>query len=80
MTAMKDISNKHPVSGLMELATKRSWGPPNFVQVFECGPSHSKQYIFKVGNLKTLFSCELIHILELFWYMVPYKNSLIHKE
>ena len=32
----------------MELATKRKWGPPNFVQIFECGPPHKKQYIFKV--------------------------------
>lgn len=48
LTACKDLSHKHPVSGLMELATKRKWGPPNFVQIFECGPSHKKQYIFKV--------------------------------
>ena len=32
----------------MELATKRKWGPPNFVQIFECGPPHKKQYIYKV--------------------------------
>lgn len=48
LTACKDLSHKHPVSGLMELATKRKWGPPGFVQIFECGPSHKKQYIFKV--------------------------------
>ncbi len=48
MTGMKDLSGKHPVSAIMELATKRHWGPPNFTQVFECGPSHRKQYIFKV--------------------------------
>ena len=24
------------------------WGPPNFVQLFEVGPAHKKQYIFKV--------------------------------
>ncbi|XP_059079126.1 protein Son-like isoform X2 [Tigriopus californicus] len=48
LTGCKDISAKHPVSGLMELATKRRWGPPNFVQAFEFGPSHKKQYIFKV--------------------------------
>lgn len=48
LTACKDLSHKHPVSGLMELATKRKWGPPNFVQIFECGPPHKKQYIFKV--------------------------------
>ena len=48
LTAMKDLSGKHPVSALMELATKRHWGPPNFVQVMEVGPSHRRQYIFKV--------------------------------
>ena len=48
LTACKDLSHKHPVSGLMELATKRKWGPPNFVQIFDCGPPHKKQYIFKV--------------------------------
>merc|ERR1712020_296544 len=48
LTACKDLSHKHPVSALMELATKRKWGPPNFVQIFECGPPHKKQYIFKV--------------------------------
>lgn len=50
LTGCGDISAKHPVSGLMELATKRRWGPPNFVQALECGPSHKKQYIFKVGS------------------------------
>ena len=48
LTGCKDLSDKHPVSALMELATKRHWGPPNFTQAFECGPSHKKQYIFKV--------------------------------
>jgi len=48
MTACKDLSHKHPVSGLMELSTKRKWGPPNFVQLFDVGPPHKKQYIFKV--------------------------------
>lgn len=50
LTACKDLSGKHPVSALMELATKRRWGPPNFTQAFECGPPHKKQYIFKVSN------------------------------
>ncbi len=48
MTACKDLSHKHPVSALMELSTKRKWGAPSFVQAFECGPPHHKQYIFKV--------------------------------
>ena len=48
LTAVGDLTGKHPVSALMELATKRRWGPPNFIQAFEVGPSHKKQYIFKV--------------------------------
>jgi len=48
LTGCKDLSHKHPVSGLMELSTKRKWGPPNFVQLFDVGPPHKKQYIFKV--------------------------------
>ena len=43
-----DLSGKHPVTALMELSTRRRWGAPNFVQAFECGPSHKKQYVYKV--------------------------------
>lgn len=56
MTACGDLSGKHPVSALMELATKRRWGPPNFVQAFEVGPSHKKQYIFKVASAMSFMS------------------------
>jgi hypothetical protein len=48
MTGCKDLSHKHPISALMELATRRKWGPPNFAQIFEVGPPHKKQYIYKV--------------------------------
>jgi len=48
LTGCKDLSQKHPVSALLELCTRRRWGAPNFTQAFECGPSHKKQYIFKV--------------------------------
>jgi len=48
LTGCKDISGKHPVSALIEVSTKRRWGQPSFVQAFECGHSHKKQYIFKV--------------------------------
>ena len=44
-----DLSGKHPVTALMELSTRRRWGAPSFVQAFECGPPHKKQYIFKVS-------------------------------
>ena len=43
-----DLSGKHPVTALMELSVRRRWGAPSFVQAFECGPSHKKQYVFKV--------------------------------
>lgn len=48
LTGCKDLSQKHPVSALLEICTRRRWGSPNFSQAFECGPSHKKQYIFKV--------------------------------
>ena len=44
-----DLSGKHPVTALMELSTRRRWGAPSFVQAFECGPPHKKQYVFKVN-------------------------------
>ena len=37
LSACKDLSHKHLVS------TKK-----NFVQIFDCGPAHKKQHIFKV--------------------------------
>ena len=49
MTGCKDLSGKHPVSALMELCSKRRWGPPTFSQAFDCGPPHKKQYVFKVS-------------------------------
>jgi hypothetical protein len=50
LTGCKDFSGKHPVSALIELSTKRRWGQPSFVQAFEVGPPHRKQYIFKVSR------------------------------
>ena len=50
MTGLKDMSGKHPVTAIMEVATRRKWGPPNFTQIFECGPPHKKQYIWKVNT------------------------------
>jgi len=52
LTGLKDISGKHPVSGLLELSTKKKWGAPLFTQVFECGPPHKKNYIWKVNILR----------------------------
>ncbi|BFZ24830.1 hypothetical protein BsWGS_27869 [Bradybaena similaris] len=44
----KDLSNKHPVSGLMELCNRRKWGAPEFTVVSESGPDHKKNFLFKV--------------------------------
>jgi hypothetical protein len=54
LTGVKDIRGKHPVTAIMEVATRRKWGPPSFTQVFDCGPPHRKQYIWKVAY-KTFF-------------------------
>ena len=50
MTGLKDMTGKHPVTAVMEVATRRRWGPPTFTQAFECGPPHKKQYIWKVNE------------------------------
>ncbi|XP_059149540.1 protein SON-like [Physella acuta] len=44
----KDLSNKHPVSALMELCNRRRWGAPVFTVVEESGPDHKKSFLFKV--------------------------------
>jgi len=44
----KDLSNKHPVSALMELCNRRRWGAPDFTVVNESGPDHQKNFLFKV--------------------------------
>ena len=54
LTGCKDLQGKHPVSALIEVSTKRRWGQPNFVQAFEVGPPHRKQYIFKVTHWQLL--------------------------
>lgn len=48
VTRAKDLSNKHPVSALMELCNRRKWGPPLFTVVDESGPDHKKNFLFKV--------------------------------
>lgn len=32
----------------MELCAKRKWGAPDFDLVFEHGPAHKKQFVYKV--------------------------------
>lgn len=39
---------KHPISSLMELCAKRKWGAPEFDLVFEHGPPHKRQFVYKV--------------------------------
>lgn len=45
----KTLENKHPVSLLGEYACKRKLGPPTYELCFECGPSHKKNFLFKVS-------------------------------
>lgn len=42
---MKDLSDKHPVSALMEVCSKRRWQPPSFSLVDPC---NTKIFTFKV--------------------------------
>lgn len=51
--SMDALMQKHPVSLLGELASKRKWGAPNYSLVNESGPPHAKNFIFKV-NLSQL--------------------------
>lgn len=45
---LASLEQKHPVSLLGELASKRRWGAPNYTLVHEAGPAHAKNFIFKV--------------------------------
>lgn len=46
--SLDSLQQKHPVSLLGELASKRHWGAPNYQLVSEHGPPHAKNFIFKV--------------------------------
>jgi len=48
VTFGNDIAGKHPVSVLMELCSKRRWGPPQFTCV-ESGPANSRRFLWKVA-------------------------------
>lgn len=45
---LASLEQKHPVSLLGELASKRKWGAPSYELVHEQGPAHAKNFIFKV--------------------------------
>ncbi|RXG51928.1 Protein SON [Armadillidium vulgare] len=44
----KTLQGKHPVSALVELCSKRKWGPPEFEIVFDSGPDHKKNFLIQV--------------------------------
>ncbi|XP_067049823.1 protein SON-like [Acropora muricata] len=47
-TAVMDLQGKHPVSALAEYCSKRKWPLPDYSLVFDQGPAHHKQFLFKV--------------------------------
>lgn len=47
--AQQSLQEKHPVSLLNELTSKRKWTPPLYKLVSEGGPSHSKMFMFSVS-------------------------------
>lgn len=55
--SMDSLQQKHPVSLLGELASKRRWGAPNYQLVSEHGPPHAKNFIFKVTMNGVVYTC-----------------------
>ena len=70
-----DFSGKHPVSALMEVAVKRRWGAPAFSEAFACGPSHSKQFIYKVCS----HYCSLSELLTIFVWLDSGVSYLVNE-
>lgn len=69
---LASLEQKHPVSLLGELASKRRWGAPNYTLVHEQGPAHAKSFVFKVSrveNSPTAFEIQLI------LFPVPFRIS-----
>lgn len=46
--AKEHFESKHPVSLLGELSAKRKLGVPQYELVLQEGPSHQRQFLFKV--------------------------------
>ena len=44
------VAEKHPVSALMEICSRRKWPSPQFVVLHESGPPHKKNFIMQVGD------------------------------
>lgn len=42
-------TGKHPISSLQEYCARRKWQVPEFTLIFDEGPPHSKQFLFKVA-------------------------------
>ncbi|EDO32165.1 predicted protein [Nematostella vectensis] len=40
---------KHPISMLQEICARKKWQLPDFQLIFDHGPPHSKQFLFKVA-------------------------------
>lgn len=47
-TVKSNFESKHPVSLLGELSAKRKFGAPFYELVMQEGPSHQRQFLFKV--------------------------------
>ncbi|XP_067947693.1 protein SON-like isoform X2 [Watersipora subatra] len=47
-TPVFSLAEKHPVSLLMELCSRRKWQSPQFVVLHESGPPHKKNFIMQV--------------------------------
>ncbi len=45
----KQTTGKNPVSIIHELCAKKKWGTPVYEQVFEQGPDHRNNFMFKVS-------------------------------
>lgn len=60
---MSSLQQKHPVSLLGELASKRRWGAPNYELVNEVGPAHAKSFLFKVKSTEKRFLKSLSPLL-----------------
>lgn len=46
--AKEHFESKHPVSLLGELSAKRKFGCPEYELVMQEGPSHQRQFLFRV--------------------------------
>ena len=65
------VAEKHPVSALMEICSRRKWPSPQFVVLHESGPPHKKNFIMQVGYFSLrIFAAKnfLNYFLLQFWF------------